>query len=263
MGLLNIVSGLFGGIPGYHALSLTALAKQMDVDGRGAGLVAALVPLATVAFGASIVGIDPSDDRRGRAGVRRVVLPGAWLIDMRRSLPAGRVPHRLGDRRDDRHQGHRGRAQLGLILAVMLFAVNYGRVDLVREVRSGPRIAATSTAHPVTGRSSRPCRAGPDPPPERVRVLRNGERTPRTDPQTRGGRTDPVPAARPAPRHRRGRIGRVSRSARSHCSPRRAGSSWCSPTHRIGCRASATRRFGRHRRRRPVRAGPGSRPAAM
>ena len=54
-GLLNVVSGALGGIPGYHALSLTALAARMNVDARRAGLIAALVPLAGVVAGASLV----------------------------------------------------------------------------------------------------------------------------------------------------------------------------------------------------------------
>ena len=42
-GLVNVVSGAVGGIPGYHALSLTALAERMNVDARAAGLVLAVV----------------------------------------------------------------------------------------------------------------------------------------------------------------------------------------------------------------------------
>ena len=40
-GVLNVISGALGGIPGYHALSLTALAERMNVDARVAGLIAA------------------------------------------------------------------------------------------------------------------------------------------------------------------------------------------------------------------------------
>ena len=54
-GVVNVVSSAFGGIPGYHALSLTALAYQMGVNARVAGLVAALVPLTAVVFGASMI----------------------------------------------------------------------------------------------------------------------------------------------------------------------------------------------------------------
>jgi SulP family sulfate permease len=135
--LLNVVSGLFGGIPGYHALSLTALAKQMDVDGRGAGLVAALVPLATVAFGASIVGLIPRMIVGGVLVFVGLSLLVAWLVDMRHSLPLGEyliVPAIVVTIAT---KGILTGLELGLILAVILFAVNYGRIDLVREVPFG------------------------------------------------------------------------------------------------------------------------------
>ena len=137
VGLLNIVSGLFGGIPGYHALSLTALAKQMDVDGRGSGLVAALVPLATVAFGASIVGLIPRMIVGGVLVFVGLSLLVAWLVDMRHSLPLGEyliVPAIVVTIAT---KGILTGLELGLILAVILFAINYGRIDLVREVPFG------------------------------------------------------------------------------------------------------------------------------
>ena len=57
VGALNVVSGALGGIPGYHALGFTALAKRMRVDARAAGPIAALVPLAAVVVGAEVVGL--------------------------------------------------------------------------------------------------------------------------------------------------------------------------------------------------------------
>jgi len=72
-GVLNVVSGALGGIPGYHALSLTALAARMNVDARRAGLIAALVPLAAVVAGASFVQLIPraivSGALLGRLGI--------------------------------------------------------------------------------------------------------------------------------------------------------------------------------------------------
>jgi SulP family sulfate permease len=137
VGLLNVVSGLFGGIPGYHALSLTALAKQMDVDGRGAGLVAALVPLATVAFGASIVGLIPRMIVGGVLVFVGLSLLVAWLVDMRRSLPLGEYLIVPAIVLTIATKGIVTGLEVGLLLAVVLFAVNYGRIDLVREVPFG------------------------------------------------------------------------------------------------------------------------------
>ncbi len=133
-GWVNVVSGLVGGIPGYHALSLTSLAQQMAVDGRATGVVAALVPLATVVFGATIVGLIP---RMIVGGV--LVFVGLsflieWLVDVRRSLPLGEylivVAILVTIATKDLLTG----LVVGLVLAIVLFAVSYGRTDLVHEV---------------------------------------------------------------------------------------------------------------------------------
>jgi SulP family sulfate permease len=136
-GLVNVVSGLFGGIPGYHALSLTSLGQQMAVDGRGAGLVAALVPLGAVVFGATAVGLIP---RMIVAGV--LVFVGlsfivAWVIDVRRSLPVGEYLIILAILATIITRGLVPGLVVGLILAVALFAVNYSRIEMVHEVDFG------------------------------------------------------------------------------------------------------------------------------
>jgi len=136
-GLVNVVSGLFGGIPGYHALSLTALGQQMAVDGRGAGLVAALVPLATVLFGASLVGLIPRMIVGGVLVFVGLSLLVAWIVDMRRSLPLGEYLITLTIVLTIATKGILTGLEVGLILAVILFAVNYGRIDLVRDVAFG------------------------------------------------------------------------------------------------------------------------------
>jgi sulfate permease, SulP family len=61
----------------------------------------------------------------------------AWLVDMRHSLPLGEyliVPAIVVTIAT---KGIITGLELGLILAVILFAVNYGRIDLVREVPFG------------------------------------------------------------------------------------------------------------------------------
>jgi sulfate permease, SulP family len=136
-GLVNVVSGVFGGIPGYHALSLTALADQMAVDGRGAGLVAALVPLATVVFGASFVALIPRMIVGGVLVFVGLSFLVAWIIDIRRSLPVGEYLIVLAIVTTIATKGLVPGLVVGLLLAVVLFAVNYGKIDLVREVAFG------------------------------------------------------------------------------------------------------------------------------
>jgi SulP family sulfate permease len=125
-GLLNLVSGaLVGGIPGYHALSLTSLAARMNVDARRAGLVAATVPLAALLFGATVLELIPRMIVGGMLVFLGLSFIAEWVWERRRSLP--RIVAR----------GYLPGIVVGLVLAVGLFAVSYGRVDLVHEVTFG------------------------------------------------------------------------------------------------------------------------------
>jgi sulfate permease, SulP family len=136
-GWVNVASGLFGGIPGYHALSLSALAQQMAVDGRAAGLVAALVPLGAIVFGATIVGLIPKMIVGGVLVFVGLSFLVAWVVDVRRSLPVGEYLIVLAIVFTIATKGLLVGLVLGLVLSVVLFAVNYGRIDLVHEIAFG------------------------------------------------------------------------------------------------------------------------------
>jgi len=136
-GLVNLVTGCFGGIPGYHALSLTALAQQMKVGGRGTGFVAALVPLATIVFGAAAIGLIPRMIVGGILVFVGLSFLVAWIWDMRRSLPLGEYLIVIAIVVTIAARGLMDGLIIGLVLAVVLFAVNYGRIDLVHEITFG------------------------------------------------------------------------------------------------------------------------------
>jgi sulfate permease, SulP family len=136
-GWVNAISGLFGGIPGYHALSLTSLAQQMAADGRAAGLVAALVPLAAVLFGAAVVGSIPRLIVGGVLVFVGLSLLVSSLLDVRRSLPLGEYLIIVAILVTIATKGLLAGLVVGLVLAVGLFAVNYGRIQLVHEVAFG------------------------------------------------------------------------------------------------------------------------------
>jgi SulP family sulfate permease len=136
-GLLNVVSGGLGGIPGYHALSLTALAERMRVNARTAGFVAALVPLAAVVFGASVIELIP----RVLAGGVLVFLGLAYIVgwawDTRKTLPRVEYIISLVIFAGIIAKGFLPGVVIGLVMAVVLFAVSYSRIELLREVAFG------------------------------------------------------------------------------------------------------------------------------
>jgi sulfate permease, SulP family len=136
-GLLNVVSGALGGIPGYHALSLTALAARMNVSARTAGLVAAAVPLAAVVFGASVIELIPRLLVGGVLVFLGLAFIVEWVWDKRKVLPRVEYVIVLLILGGIIAKGFLPGVVLGLVLAVVLFAVSYGRIELVREVAFG------------------------------------------------------------------------------------------------------------------------------
>jgi SulP family sulfate permease len=136
-GVLNVISGALGGIPGYHALSLTALAERMRVDARVAGLVAAAVPLAAVVFGASVIELIPRMIVGGVLVFLGLAFLVEWVWDKRKVLPPVEYGVVLVILAAIIGKGFLPGVVVGLVLAVVLFAVNYGRIELVREVAFG------------------------------------------------------------------------------------------------------------------------------
>jgi SulP family sulfate permease len=136
-GVLNVVSGALGGIPGYHALSLTALAERMKVDARAAGLIAAAVPLAAVVFGAEVVGLIPRMIVGGVLVFLGLAFIVEWVWDKRRRLPPLEYVVVVVILVGIIAWGFLTGVVIGLVAAVVLFAISYGRIELVREVAFG------------------------------------------------------------------------------------------------------------------------------
>jgi len=136
-GVLNVISGALGGIPGYHDVSLTALAERMSVDARVAGLLAAAVPLAGVIFGASVIELIPRMIVGGVLVFLGLSFMVEWVWDKRKVLPPLEYGVVLVILATIIARGFLPGVVVGLVLAVVLFAVNYGRTELVREVAFG------------------------------------------------------------------------------------------------------------------------------
>jgi SulP family sulfate permease len=136
-GFLNVFSGMIGGIPGYHALSLTALAERMRVNARSAGLIASLVPLTAVVFGAAVIELIPRMIVGGVLVFLGLAFIVEWVWDKRRTLPKLEYVVVLVILAGIIAKGFLPGVVLGLVLAIVLFAINYGRIELIHEVAFG------------------------------------------------------------------------------------------------------------------------------
>jgi sulfate permease, SulP family len=136
-GVLNVISGALGGIPGYHALSLTALAERMSVSAKVAGLIAAAVPLAAVVFGASAIELIPRMIVGGVLVFLGLAFLVDWVWDKRKALPPLEYGVVLVILAVIIGRGYLPGVVVGLVMAGVLFAVSYGRIELVREAAFG------------------------------------------------------------------------------------------------------------------------------
>ncbi|HEX5937083.1 MAG TPA: SulP family inorganic anion transporter [Actinomycetota bacterium] len=137
VGVLHVVSGALGGMPGYHALSLTSLARSTKVDARAAGLIAAALPLLAVVVGASVLGLIPRMIVGGMVIYLGLAFMVEWIWDKRKVLPPLEYAVVLAILAGIIVFGFLLGVLIGLVLAVVLFAVSYGRIELVREVEFG------------------------------------------------------------------------------------------------------------------------------
>src|SRR5215211_1858650 len=132
-GTLNVISGVLGGIPGYHALSATALAERVRVDARVAGLIAAAVPLAAVVFGAAVIELIPRMIVGGVLVFLGLAFMVEWVWDMRRVLPRLEYAIVVVILATIIVAGFLPGIVVGLVCAVVLFVLRYGRGELVHE----------------------------------------------------------------------------------------------------------------------------------
>jgi sulfate permease, SulP family len=136
-GLANVASGPFGGIPGYHAVSLTSLARQMGVGAREAGLVAALVPLAAVLFGGNLIQLIPRFLVAGTLVFVGLAFMVEWLVDQRRNLPIAEYAIVLVIFGTIALRDYLTGVEVGLVASGFLFAFNYSGVRLIHQVEFG------------------------------------------------------------------------------------------------------------------------------
>jgi SulP family sulfate permease len=107
------------------------------VNARTAGFVAAGVPLSAVVFGASVIELIPRMLVGGVLVFLGLAFIVEWVWDKRKVLPKVEYLIVLVILAGVIAVGFLPAVALGLVMAVVLFAVNYGRIEQVREVTFG------------------------------------------------------------------------------------------------------------------------------
>lgn len=132
VGIANLAAGAGGGLPGFHALSLTLLASRLGAHGRVTGLTVSAMCLCALVFGGRVLTWIPTP----LLGAMLIWIGSALLVEwlfrayFRLSLWEYLVVALIFI--VIAFAGFAWGLFVGLIAALMLFVVEYGRVDIVR-----------------------------------------------------------------------------------------------------------------------------------
>ena len=137
VGLQNLVSGFGGGLPGYPAVSLSLLASRLGAANRLVGVIVAVLAGAALFLGEFVLNLVPTP----LLGSLLIWIGGSlmfqWLGRTARRLAAWEYMIVLLIFVVIAGVGFPYGVLVGLIAAIMLFVVEYGRVDSVRQFLTG------------------------------------------------------------------------------------------------------------------------------
>jgi sulfate permease, SulP family len=136
-GLATVIGSAGGGIVGFQALTLTALARRTGTTSRLVGVVAASVCLAALAFGARALSLFPRPVLGGLVVFLGLSFLVEWVLEARSKVLRRDYVVILLILLSVAVLGFLQGVVVGLLLATMLFVVDYSRIDVVKDDISG------------------------------------------------------------------------------------------------------------------------------
>ncbi|MCP3957466.1 MAG: SLC26A/SulP transporter family protein [bacterium] len=136
-GFANALVGLGGGIQGFQTLSLSALGHRLCADSRVVGLVSAGLCAATLALGGSVLSFFPKPALGGLLLFLGLAFLVEWVYDAAFKLPRSDYFVVLLILVVIGTVGYLESVGVGIVIAVVLFVVNYSRIDVVKHSLSG------------------------------------------------------------------------------------------------------------------------------
>lgn len=158
-GLANFLAGIGAGLPGYHLLGASTLSYRLGARSRLTGITAAILIGFTCLFGASVLEYVPRPVLGGLLVYLGVSFLVEWLYDAYFKLP--RIDYALIViiLVVIAAFGFLAGVAVGVVIAMLLFIVNYSRIQVVKHTLTGTGFRSTVDRSPL----------------ERARLRENGE----------------------------------------------------------------------------------------
>lgn len=136
-GLGNLAGGLFGGVVGFHLISLSVLMHRMGVRQRAGGIIASAVVALPLLFDAAALNVMPRFVLGGLLIYFGLTLMYDWFVTQRRRMARLDYGVMLLIVAVIAAQGLLAGVGVGLAAALLLFATEYSRVRVVRRALTG------------------------------------------------------------------------------------------------------------------------------
>lgn len=131
-GLANLAIAGFGGIVGFHALSLSALSHRMKADSRWVGIISASICGLTLYWGVAIVSFFPIPVLGGLLLYLGLEFIYEWVIAARKKLAGGEYAIIIIILAVVAAVGFLEGIIVGILAGIILFVVKYSRIDVVK-----------------------------------------------------------------------------------------------------------------------------------
>ena len=142
VGAANVAAGALGGMGGYHTLSLSVMGIQMAGHSRLIGLAAAAVCGVALVAGPQLISYLPTLVLGGLLLLLGLGFLVEWVWEARRRLPMTDYAVLLLILVVIAGLGFLPGVAVGLVAAIVLFVLDYGRMDVVRYRLSGATFAS-------------------------------------------------------------------------------------------------------------------------
>lgn len=136
-GIANVAAGAGGGMPGFHGVILTVLAHRTGVSNRFVGVIAGVVSAAALLAGTSTLGMLPRPLLGGLLLFLGLGFLVEWAYDSRRRLPAAEYAIVWVILLIIAAVGLLEGVAAGLLIAAVLFIIDYSHTDVVKHALSG------------------------------------------------------------------------------------------------------------------------------
>ena len=136
-GIANIAGGLFGSPVGYHYLGISSLAFRMGISNRLVSLFAGSVIGLALLFGASLLSLIPKLIVGGLILFVGLSFLTEWLYDAWFQLPHTDYALIWVILIVVGVAGFLQGVGVGIVIAILLFVVNYSRIDIIKDALNG------------------------------------------------------------------------------------------------------------------------------